>query len=377
MRVLFDINHPAQVHLFKHAIWELQQRGHETLVTSRKKEMTTELLDAYDIEHRPLTEARDGAVGVAAELGVREFKLLWRARRFDPDVVVSRLVPAAVHTATALGARNVVLKDTILPSRLMRGVYHGLTLPFVDEICTPPGFDLPVDSDRHHVFGFQELAYLHPERFEPDPSNLKRHDISPDEPFYVLRFAGWNAYHDVGKVGLSREAKRDLVSFLSDRGDVYITSEEPLPPAFEDYRITVPPEHVHDLLYFADLYVGDSQTMPTESALLGTPAIQVNSLVGEHDMHNFVALEEEYGLLSSYADGAAAVEKAKAIVANLGVDDRWEQRRQRLVDQERDVTGYLLDLILTDDPAARWRRREQLTDPTEDESDREERQYAT
>ena len=40
LRVLCDVAHPAQVHLFRNALAELQDRGHETFVTSREKEVT-------------------------------------------------------------------------------------------------------------------------------------------------------------------------------------------------------------------------------------------------------------------------------------------------------------------------------------------------
>src|SRR6056297_2847304 len=107
-RVLFDINHPAQVHLFRHAITELEEQGHETVVTSREKELTTDLLDAYGIDHRPLSAAGDGTASLVTELATREWRLLGVARSFDPDVIVSRLSPAAAHVSTVIGCPNLV-----------------------------------------------------------------------------------------------------------------------------------------------------------------------------------------------------------------------------------------------------------------------------
>ncbi|RDI69717.1 DUF354 domain-containing protein [Halopelagius longus] len=346
MRVLFDVNHPAQVHLFKNAYWELEADGHGVHVTSREKEITTDLLDQYGIDHTPLTAERDGgAPALAAEWAKREAKMFSLARSFDPDVIVSRLNPPAVHVSRMTGSRNVIFKDTILRSRAIRALYHGATCPFVDKICTPPGFDVPVPARKHDIVGFQELSYLHPDWFEPDADVLREYGVEPDDPFFVLRFAGWDAYHDVGSQGLSPEGKRELVEYLAERGDVYITSEEELPPEFEEYRISVPAHRIHDLLYHADLYVGDSQTMPTEAALLGTPAIRANSVVGDGDMNNFVELEEEYGLLFSYADEDAAMRKISEIVENPESDGAWEERRRRLVEDKPDVTNTMLDLV--------------------------------
>lgn len=344
-RVLFSINHPAQVHLFKHAIEDLEERGCEVLVASREKEMTTDLLDAYDIDHECLTVEGDSILGVIGEFSRREIHLYRLARRFDPDVIVSRLAPPAVHVSRLLGCRSLVYQDTVYHSRLLETVYHGVTLPCIDDICTPPGFDMRVPFGEQHTVDFQELTYLHPDRFDPNPRYLREHGIDPESPYFVLRLAGWDAYHDIGEGGMSPELRDDLLDTLTDHGDVYITSETPLPSEYEQYRLPVPAHHVHDLLYYADLYLGDSRTMPTEAALLGTPAIMVNSLVGEYEMHNFVELEEKYGLLFSYADARPALTRAEQI-ARGDVDGEWERQRNALVADKGDVTAHMVGLIL-------------------------------
>jgi len=343
-RVLFSVNHPAQVHLFKHAIWELEAAGCETLVASRDKEMTRDLLDAYDIEYVELTAESNGLVELGIELARREVSLYRVARRFDPDVIVARLSPPAVHVSTAIGCRNLVYMDTVLRPRAVRVLYHGLTLPFVDDICAPPGFDFRVPRGRSHQAAFQELSYLHPNRFEPKPDRLRRHGVEPENPYSVVRLAGWDAYHDFGERGLSRGDRDRILDILTSEGDVYITSEGTLPDEYEQYQITVPPHRIHDLLYYADLYIGDSQTMPTEAALLGTPAIRVNSVVGDHDMYNFVELEETYELLFSYSEGEKAVDRAAQIITERR-DDEWTRRRERLITDAKDVTAEMIDLI--------------------------------
>jgi len=346
-RVIFDVNHPAQVHLFRHAITELEDRGHETLVTSREKEITIDLLDAYGIEHRPISTAGDGTVSLVTELLGREWRLLRVARQFDPDVIVSRLSPAAAHVSTVLGCPNVVFTDTVVPSKLMQTLNYGMTLPFVDVACVPPKFELPFSPERTLTVGFHELAYLHPNRFEPDAKRLAGTGVAVDEPYFVLRFASWDAYHDVGNEGWSRQGKRDVVSLLDDHGTVYVTSESELPAKFSEYQLSVPPHLIHDLLYFSDLYLGDSQTMCTEATVLGTPSIRVNSKVGTNEMNNFVDLERR-GLLFSYSSERDALEQTRAIVTGQ-VEANWERKRQELIADERDVTALMLELILGSD----------------------------
>ena len=71
MRILFDIGHPAHVHLFRNARRILQDRGHETVVVSRDKEV------ARDLAERSGTE-------LIQVLG--RTVLLWRRNDAEPKI---------------------------------------------------------------------------------------------------------------------------------------------------------------------------------------------------------------------------------------------------------------------------------------------------
>jgi len=346
IRVLCDIGHPAQVHLFRNALDELERRGHETFVTSREKEVTVPLLDAYGIPHAPLTTRGDSFPELLGELLLRERRLLAVARRFDPDVILSRLGPAPAHVSTIVGSRNVVVSDTHVDSRGLRLLYHTATLPFVDTVCLPPGMDLPVPATKRRPLAFQELAYLHPRYFQPDPEVLREKGIEPDQPYFLIRTAGWDAYHDVGHSGLSADSIRTLVDSLSAHGTVYISAEGRLPAGLRDHKLPTEPQDIHHVLSYADLYIGDSGTMSTEAAILGTPALRTNTMVGEDDEPVFRELEAEYGLLQSYADERVAVTEAERLVAN-GIDsEKWQQRRDRFLREQPDVTERIVETVI-------------------------------
>ena len=61
---------------------------------------------------------------------------------------------------------------------------------------------------------------------------------------------------------------------------IYITSERPLEPQFEKYRIKINPLDMHHVMAFASLYIGDSQTMAAEAGVLGVPFVRFNDFVG-------------------------------------------------------------------------------------------------
>jgi len=71
MNLLFDIGHPAHVHLFKNFIYYLKNSGHNVFVVSRKKDVTEILLDHYKINHFPITAPSSTRYGMVKELLAR------------------------------------------------------------------------------------------------------------------------------------------------------------------------------------------------------------------------------------------------------------------------------------------------------------------
>ncbi|ELY56415.1 DUF354 domain-containing protein [Natronococcus jeotgali] len=341
MRILFDLYHPSHVHLFKNSIWRLEELGHEVLITSRDKEVTVNLLDSYNLDHMTLSGKQSGRIGLITETGKRIIRLTNVARQFDPDIVAGRINPVSVYAAKLSGAEAIMFKDSDYLTSISK-----ITHPLVDVMYIPSNFDINLGDIEHRVDGFQELAYLHPDWFQPDSQLLKEYGIDPDEQYFVLRFVSMDAHHDEGHHGFSPTMKRQIVSTLDQEGTVYITSEQQLDSEFEQYRLPLPPHHIHHLLAFANLYIGDSQTMATEAALLGTPAIRSNSFANGDDLSNFIELEEEYCLLYSFSDEKVAFDKIMELVAQDDLQDEWEQRRERLTTEKTDVTKDMIDLFL-------------------------------
>ncbi|XVH33583.1 DUF354 domain-containing protein (plasmid) [Haloferacaceae archaeon DSL9] len=339
MRVHFDITHPAHVHLFKHAILELARNGHAVGVTSREKELTTQLLDAYGIQHTILSTRGDSPLALGLEWSLREVRTYRYARKFDPDVVVSRMNPPAPHAARLTGAKSIVFNDHEQGHGLARA-----TAPFIDYFCTPTRYSGDLGTRHRRYAGFHELAYLHPNWFAPDHELLRSYGVDPDERYFVLRFVSMQAHHDIGRAGLSLRAKKRLIQTLSEHGRVYISNEGALPPAFDAYRLPVPAEAIHHLLAEASMCVTDSNTMATEAALLGTPTIRSNSFADDESLGNFVELDD-YGLVVSLSDEREVLATVERLVDDADADGRWRRRRDRLLEDKIDVTKYILDRI--------------------------------
>ena len=124
-------------------------------------------------------------------------------------------------------------------------------------------------------------------------------------------------------------------------GRVIITSEEGLPRDLKKYGLSVPPEKVHDLLYFARMYVGEGATMASEAAVLGSPSIYVNTI-----SHGYLEEEEKrYDLLRRFSNEDDAL---KCVVELLRINDlkeRWREKRTTLLRDKIDVTQYMVELV--------------------------------
>ena len=98
-------------------------------------------------------------------------------------------------------------------------------------------------------------------------------------------------------------------------------------------------------MYYAQLLVGDSQTMTTEAALLGTPAVRCNSFVGENDMANFIELENKYDLIYSFNDYEKALDKAIYLLQKSDLKEEWVQKRNVMLSDKVDVSSFIVDYI--------------------------------
>ncbi len=337
MRIFFNICHPAQVHLFKNAIWILNKRGHECKITAVDKEVSLNLLDAYGFKYDVVGSEKNSLFSKATEMVKIEYKLYKIARSFKPDILVGGVGNVySAHVGKLIGKPSIIFDDTEHSK-----IEHFLMDPFATVICTPSCYIINLGRKQVKYNGYHELAYLHPNNFTPNPEILKELGLKEDDIFIILRFVSWNASHDIGHHGIRN--KIEFVQELKKYGRVLITSESTLDDALDQYRIKVSPEKLHDLLYYASLCVGEGGTTAVESAILGTPSIYVSSLVGT--MGNFIELEETYGLLFNYDHSDKALKKAIELIQNPNVKNDWEKKRERLLKDKIDVTSFIVKFV--------------------------------
>lgn len=340
MRILINIGHPAHVHFFKYFIWEMKKKGHEILISTVDKEVTLSLLEAYDFDYELCGKRGSNIFGFARELIKRDYHVYKLTRKFNPDVIIGISDLFGAHVSKITKAKSIVFTDSE-PATLI----NLITFPFTDVVCTPEYFSKDLGKKHVRYKGYHELSYLHNKYFTPDPSTLNELGLAENERFIVLRFVSWQATHDIGQYGFDIQSKRQLIKEISKYARIFITSESPLEYEFEKYKITASPEKIHDLLYFASMLIGDSQTMTTEAAVLGTPAIRCNSFVGPKDMSNFIELEQKYDLIYSFREPERAIDKAIELLQKPNLKEQWAKKRETLLADKVDVTQYMIDFI--------------------------------
>ena len=359
MNILFDINHPAHVHLLRNVYKMLVERGHKIIVVVKEIPSAMQLLDLYGIPYVNIGKKNDnlGKKGFDQLVYDRRMLKIVRQNHINIGLGSSINIP---HVSMLSRMKSIILDDD---DDKVEPLFVEFGHPFADTILSPVD-TLRKSKKTLYVNSYHELSYLHPNRFKPDPSVLQEAGIEKGEPYFILRFNAFKAHHDVGVVGLTIENKRRLVNNLSLRGKVFITTERDMDDEFKPYQLMVSPEKAHSLMYYATMLVGDSQTMTSEAAVLGTPAIRCNTFVGR--IHYLEEEEHKYGLTYGFRPDEAEkmFEKIDELLAMPNLKADWQIRRQKMLSEKIDYSRFLTWFvesypesrkIMKDDPDYQWR----------------------
>ena len=329
MKILFDINHPADVHQFKHLIKELKSNKHKVLVTARDKECTHDLLRAEKISFVP-RKGYYGIVGKIFGMFLIDLFLLKQAKKFQPNLLIGSSGNCYIAQVSRLIGKPSFIFDDTEHSKLQ----NSLTFPFATKIITPNCYLLDLGKKQIKYNGLKELAYLSPKYFKPNKNVLKKYKIQGK--FFVLRLVSWSASHDIGFKGIN-VAK--LVEELESKGQILISSELKLPKRFHKYLIKSPND-LHHLLYFADLFIGEGASTAAEAALLGTPSIYLNPL-----KLGYIDELKGYKLIFHFTDESKALKKAIELI-DKNAKAQWQNKKEKLLKEKIDVNEWMYNLIV-------------------------------
>lgn len=334
MKILIDIGHPGHVHLFRPFALEMISKGHQVLFTCRQKEFEMELLRSAGFNFISFGKHFKTKKGKIWGLVKFNFQLLTACLKFKPDILMSHGSIYAAQIGYLLRKPHISMEDS--------GNWEQMRLyiPFTKNILTPKELKEDLGPKQIRYSGYHELAYLHPRLFTPDDLIWNILKLKKDQPFALLRFVSWSATHDKGQGGLSNVVKKELVHLLASKMQVLISAEGKLPDEFEKYKISIPPEKMHDVLAAAAIFIGEGATMASEAGILGTPAVYVNSLERCYNQD-----QEKYGTVFNFRNSEGVIDKVKSLINEPYLKQKTLSGRNKMLSEKIDVTHFLVWFI--------------------------------
>lgn len=342
MKYLFFFVHPSKFHVFRHTINYLKKKGHHVDIVITKKDVLEELVEnegweytnifpkGRKIQHIP--SYLSAAINIFITI-LRLYKYV-RNKKYDLFITDDLLV--------YIGKLKKVPSIVLIDDDLSVVKQFSLVLKMATYCLAPSITDLGCYNDKKIEFdGYKELAYLHPNHFFPDYNVIKSF-ISQGDRYFIIRLVLLKSYHDVGKKGLSNENLRYLINILEKYGGVYILSERELPKDLMKYQLNIKPNDIAHVLYFADMYIGDSQTMSSEAAILGVPTFRINDFTGKISVMN--EKEEKYKLSKNYLSQQFS-SMADDIADLLIKGDYKQQSRSQSLEMLKDKIDLSLFMI--------------------------------
>jgi predicted glycosyltransferase len=334
MKILFDICHPAHVHLFKNLIFARKKEGIQDVVVSRDKDLTIQLLNIYGIEHTVISTAADNGLNRCFEFIKRTSAILRLHKKHN--------FTHAVGTSVSIGFLSLLKgvksynfnedDDKTTP------LFCNLAYPFSTKICIPSCLRYTKWKKKRILHdSYHELAYLHPDNFIPDSSVPEKYGLKKGE-YGVVRFSALKAHHDYKARGISetlweeiKENLGELKTVLSKEGE----SQE------------IKPEDMHHLLSFAKIVITDSQTMSIESAVLGVPVFRINTFIGKSSVLS--EIENKYELAKGFlpSQKQEILNALKKTLNNPDLEKEMKGNRENLLNEKIDLNKWMKDLVDT------------------------------
>ena len=340
-RYLFYLSHPAHYHLFKNIITGLKSRGHKTIVLINTKDILETLCAADSFPYvKILSERRkNNYLSIIISFLLKYIRISKIIKRFNPELLIGS-EPTITHIGVITGIPSIIFSEDdvdIIPQ------FAKITYPFVNHILSPLTCNAGKwEYKKIGYDGFHKFAYLHPSVFTPNRSLLNN---AFKEDYFILRLAELSAYHDKDRSGLDRAIVRKLITLLQSHGKVFITSERELEPEFEKYRLNINPLLIHHVLYYAKLYIGDSQSMAVEAALLGTVGIRFNDFAGEIGV--LKELENVYKLTTSIRtnEPEKLLNVVEELISNNNIQALYDERRAKLIHDKINAPSFFIWLL--------------------------------
>jgi predicted glycosyltransferase len=329
--ILFDIGHPAHVHLFRNFIFYLKNNGYSPIVASRDKDLTITLLDYYNIDHIIISKVKKGLFGLAKELIIRD-KAIFKLNKIFNFLYSFGTSVSIGHLSLLKGVLSYNFNeddDDVVP------LYSKISYPFSSKIICPDCLKYS-KWEKKRVFhnSYHELAYLHPNNFSPDNQILKKYDLK-ERQYIIFRFSALNAHHDINAKGITKNLYTEIKEIASDYEIIESVENS------KNHKID--PWDLHHVMAFAKMIISDSQTMTAEAAVLGVPSLRINTFVGR--ISYLEELEHKYGLTFGFLPNKRneLLKKLEFLINYNQDEENWKNKKNAMLLEKCDLNMWMIN----------------------------------
>ncbi|MBN1639301.1 MAG: DUF354 domain-containing protein, partial [Ignavibacteriales bacterium] len=324
MNIVIDIGHPGHVHLFRNFAKTMISKNNKVVFFVREKECELDLLKHYKLDFYNLGKHRKTKMGKIFGLLLFPFLMLIKLIRFKPDMFLSHGSIYLAIVSKLFFKPHISFEDTGNMEQIR------LYKPFSDVILTSDVFPHNYGKKQIRYKGHHEIAYLHPNQFK-----VKK--IEGD--YAIIRLVSWNASHDIGQTGISDELLIEVIKILEENNiKVLISGESNLPKAFLKYKINIKPSEMLAYLANARVLLSEGATMAMEAAVLGTPAVYINTLRATNceDV-------SQWGLCKIAQNNQEIIDYVKDVINND--KNSYIDKSKEFLNTKIDVTNFLVWFI--------------------------------
>lgn len=340
MKIIIDVCHPAHINFFKNALSILKlDYGVDCELTILPRPSVVSIIQK-EYEGMPFSSIgkyKSSLVGKAFCLIKRTKLLIQYLRSTNFDLVSSVGSYGMAQAAYFLRKPSVIFYDDIEYKLQVESFKFFATRIVFPSQC-------PVMGKKIVKYrGFKELAYLHPNYFNPNEEVLVEYGLKPSKYVFLREVSSSSLNYS----NLIQGQLANVCHYLRDMGLEVVLSLEnkALKNRFEGQCIILkePVSDIHSLLHFASLTISSGDSMARESCLVGTPSIYTGGRI----MSINEELEDKSCLFRIEANKTEQIlEKIRYIIEN-NVKKKTEKKIDEAIQTEwEDTTRIIIDNLL-------------------------------
>jgi predicted glycosyltransferase len=341
MNFLFYLVHPAKFHFHKVQINSLNKKGHKVDILINSKDILEDLVKEEGWNYFNIFPNGRKIKGLHVYLSAfltiikSNYRILKFIKHKKYDLFIGDFLTwvGLIKRVKTLYPTDDVLNQ--VPEQII--FLSAATHPIAPKIT-----DLKIYNKKTiHYKGYKALAHLHPNHFKPNKNKLLKH-LQDGTDYFLIRCTGFFATHDINKKGIDDFMLYKLEKLLSPYGKILITSERKLPKDLKKYNLNIRKSDMSHYIAFAKLFIGDSTTMCTEAAVLGTPAVEFDEYF--YEIEQMLELQNKYNLVHCYRthEQNDMLTKVEELLQTTNLKEIYKRRRGKLLKETIDVSAFLI-----------------------------------